>query len=372
MICKQTVRTFSSWSPGLSSIEPSKTKIDKIRTRVWFYLLSQSVGGQTPYWFWRYIGEEGERTTIERYKSGARNANKYKGKDPVENFAKYFPGTDKIYHSIIWKILKTDHVTRDEIVNEISILDNKIVRQFLDDGWFLKAPDGSVLIEDLYLQFKNLPNFSTLQAIILLLGLAENSQDRSFWNSTCELYREMLPEFILSEDIPFKAELFGAIDDIARTYDIAYVNKNKQNDLTSWTDKLPEFKNLLVEHYMAGIRLHDELFILAKKLSDNEIRGIAELMVELIWDIKKLKLNAFNLWIPLGSFFIDELKNFRAQKSINDEDMKITALSAINKYLKEQKKLNKSDYMQAQLNASQNLQPAKTMPVAQNVGVGLK
>jgi hypothetical protein len=82
------------------------------------------------------------------------------------------------------------------------------------------------------------PTFDTLRAIILMLAWADDLGHPDLWNCICGFYRHMIPEFIGNGDIPFHAEFFDAVDQIARTHNFTSIN-HRVDVFEPWAEQLP-------------------------------------------------------------------------------------------------------------------------------------
>ena len=288
--------------------EPDLVKTNRLRTKVWFYYLSERAGHKTPYWFWEKFDRGSSRSKWERYARGVHSARNRNGKHAVKLMSVHFPGSEKIFDSGIWEVLAGNSISDKRGTSDLMELRDVITGIAVGGGyWKNREPGDKIHIEDMMSQLKGVPEFDSLQAIILKMGMADNARNVNYWNGLCDLYNEMLPEFILDEEIPFRFELFELIDIVARRYEYreaTHMFRSKQN----WRDQLPRYKSLLKDIYSAGIRNHDRFMLVPDSaFPKKERERMVNYMIDIVWNDEDLKFRASELWKPLGEFYYEGL-----------------------------------------------------------------
>ena len=196
--------------------------------------------------------------------------------------------------------------------------------------------DGALDLSIVFSEFRKVTSFDALQAIVLWLGWADKIRRCDFWNDLCDLYRKMLPEFILNEDIPFRFEIFDAIDAVALKYDLHVKNTGpclKQ----SWKDEIPNFKLLLIEHYSTALNLVF-LSVSEDKLPQKAKVLLAKQLVEVVWDNDQYRTRSRELWRPLSDAVLTSISENRNLSHLEFRDF---ALSKIDEFWKEEESDNR-------------------------------
>ena len=165
--------------------------------------------------------------TWQRHFKGETRAFARSGTDDVKRAEAKFPGSARFYNSAIWHVLRGGRLTASECHLELVRQASGLGFDFYIDRSWSVSPEFSpqdglhifanarsdMEIRDLLLEC---PTYDRLQALILLVALAEEAQNRSLRNILCITYREMLPELIERRAVPFHAELFDRVDLITR------------------------------------------------------------------------------------------------------------------------------------------------------------
>ena len=335
---------------------PKTTKLDKLQTKVWRHQLSRLAFDTRDKWLWYQIDnyeyvkkqkqaglpidEENLRYSWSKwssYRNGINSPDLHAGESSVEKAAKYYPGSDLIYRSDIWGILRGQNLSADKAKSALLNLD-PLISLFVCQ--VISSPRCNAQ-EILLSQLSEVPTFETLQAIILMLAWADADRNAVFWNNICALYRQMLPEFILDGDIPYCDELFSAIDEIAKAR--YFIGGIAPKDMPhSWEEELPRFRACLIDHYTACLKWHGAFLLLPKDVFTDEIRyELAKFMVDVVWESDEAKFNAKELWRPLGEFCFKILRSSSSQDKHEDE-IRAMALKELQDYFRTIKKRERS------------------------------
>lgn len=207
---------------------PKADPLDYLKTKVWCAMLARHLGVNSAYAVAERVDGNLDRVrTWQRHFKGETRALPRNGMDDVRRAEACFPGTERFYTSGIWHVLRGGRLTLDECHWEI-------VRQSPEIGFehyiarapsvlpgmsprpglhvFANARTESEIVE----LVKTCPTYDGLQALILLIALAESAQNRLLRNMLCITYREMLPAFIERQAVPFHEEVFDRVDLISR------------------------------------------------------------------------------------------------------------------------------------------------------------
>lgn len=247
---------------------PKKNPIDFLQTKVWYFFLARWVIRTDDYLYnssarfkdppaWRarnlgfasaycishlVDGPNAEATTWKRYRDGGRAIGRYGGANAVQRAANKWPSTSKIFDSLIWQLLKRAKVDSDDIVAELKTFEDHVGTIIFGGGFtnWGTSDEHRKTVDGVLRQLSEFPTWSTLQAIILMLGWANNLGNIELKNSICDLYRLMIPEFIRADTIPFQDEIFDAVDDVAviTTFPVASVREDK---FQSWREQIPKY-----------------------------------------------------------------------------------------------------------------------------------
>jgi hypothetical protein len=195
--------------------------VDKTRTKVWFAEASRAFDGMTAYEFWKKFDKKtGSLTKWSNYQSGKSVPKHLDGTGAVPMLVKEKPGTDAIFNALFWRVLKRDWPSETELIKEFRSLGGQfsVLPKLMLDGGFRDNKDvnGNIPLADVFDQLKEYcdGDFYSLQAVVLLLVWAKDAHS-DYWDMCCDLYRELLPNFILEMDTPFKDEIFDHTDKLA-------------------------------------------------------------------------------------------------------------------------------------------------------------
>lgn len=363
---------------------PKTTKLDKLRTRVWRHRLSLHAFDTRDKWLWYQIDnyeyvkkqkqaglpidEEKLRFSWSKwssYRNAINTPEPHAGKSSVEEAAKYYPSSELIYRSNIWGILGGQNITADEARSSLLMLD-PVISHFVLNA--ISDPRGGTQ-EILLSQLSEIPTFETFQAIILMLAWADDDRNTVFWNNICELYRLMLPEFILDGDIPYCEELFLAVDEIAKMRH--FLGGILPEDISQcWEDELPRYRTRLVEHYAACLKWHDAFLLLPEDVfTDKAKYELATFMVDIVWENDETKFNAKELWRPLGEFCFKILRGYYDVQDKHEDEIRAMALKELRDYfrtLESDKRSCDTPFRFRQEDQEPLMQPA----INQSIGLG--
>jgi len=260
---------------------PIRHPIDSLRTKVWFGQASHAFNDQTAYWFWKNIdNQSGSLSKWNKYRTGERIPQN--GQSSVDLVAQHIPGTDVIFKALFWSILKGNNHDTDEIIEELHGLGGNfsiLPKVILDGGIWKKPSDKNIPLLEVFAQLAcfGRDDIYTLQAIVLLMAWADEIMNVEFWNNCCDLYRHLLPEFIMEIDTPFKDEIFDSVDAYALNRSFPAVNR-REDIFKSWKEELPRFQKLLSEYYLQQFKKQSHFLVIpeefpfrkaSKKLSAN-------------------------------------------------------------------------------------------------------
>ena len=207
---------------------PKADPLDYLRTKVWCAMLARFLGVTSAYAVAAMVDGNLDRLrTWQRHFKGETRAFARSGIDDVKRAETKFPGTARFYNSAIWHVLRGGRLTASECHCEL-------VRQAPDLGFdyhvdhtlsavreaspqhglhIFAHARTEMEIRDLLLEC---PTYDGLQALIILVALAEQAQNRSLRNILCITYRGMLPELIKRRAVPFHSDMFDRVDLITR------------------------------------------------------------------------------------------------------------------------------------------------------------
>jgi len=289
--------------------QPKRHPIDSLRTKVWFAQASEWLGGKTAYWIWVNIDNKiGSLSKWSKYRTGDRIPKSMKGSGSVERLAEEYPGTDTIFHALFWTVLKHGQASAEAINKELSSLGGNlsILPKTVLEGGFIDNidEDGLFPFDDILNQLANQcdSDFYTLQAIVLLLALANNGHS-DHWNAFCDLYRNMLPNFILGVDTPFKAEILNQIDKFALRREFPTFNDSKPPKPVemSWRDEIPRFQNVLSEHYSECFKVQRKYLAIDNNIfTGDDCERLAAKTAHRVCKDDYLMMNSRDLWKPIS------------------------------------------------------------------------
>jgi len=260
---------------------PIRHPVDSLRTKVWFAQAAHAFSDKTAYWFWVNIdNKSGSLSKWNKYRTGERMPRN--GQSSVDIVAQHIPGTDIIFKALFWSILKGNNHSTDEIIKELHSLGGNfsiLPKIILDGGIWKKPTDQNIPLLEAFAQLacfsKN--DIYTLQAIVLLMAWADKITNVEFWNSCCDLYRNLLPELIMEIETPFKDEILDNVDAFALKRNFPAVNQ-REDIFRSWKEELPRFQKLLSEYYLEQFKIQSPYLVIpqefpfrkvSKKLSAN-------------------------------------------------------------------------------------------------------
>lgn len=265
---------------------PIRHPIDSLRTKVWFRQAAHAYCDKTAYWFWKNIdNKSGSLSKWNKYRTGERIPQNTHSS--VDALAKHISGTDVIFKALFWSILKGNNHNIDEIVKELKGLGGNfsLLPKIIFNGGVGKKPIGrNVPLSEVFAQIAcfSRNDIYSLQAIVLLMAWADKLMNVEFWNSCCDLYRNLLPELIMEIEVPFKDEIFDCVDAYALKRNFPAVNK-RDDIFQSWTEEIPRFQKLLSEYYLEQFIIQSRYLVIppefpfrkvSKKLSANLAKTI--------------------------------------------------------------------------------------------------
>ena len=223
--------------------------INELRNRVWWASISLLSGGQTAHWIWRNIDKR--RTSRSRwytYPSGRTTPRD----DAIQHIAEEWPETAQIFNALFWSALKGQTISEREVVDEFKRLDPlfSCPHPLLKVHFWQKNihEDPGVFETQLFRTVNEADHQGiTLQVMVLVMSLAHDT-NKPLWNFMCEAYRSVLPLYIASMKLPFKEEIFDAVDDYVIKYEIQGYKKNDSGK-RSWREEIPRVRPLVEEHY---------------------------------------------------------------------------------------------------------------------------
>ncbi len=221
---------------------PPKSSIDGVFTKLWFENAARQAGGVKPYWFWKNVAlKQGNRSTWVRYKTGLRVPKSHGDDNPIDKVDKILPGTARLFHSPVRVVLKGGRLRQADAAQAISEIGDPIKRIILEGGYEPSSADQNDdrNTEAMFEQLSLFPSLAQLEAIILLLGWADDIGNSELWNYICGFYRHMIPELIRVGNVPFFDELCDLIDDVAQLRTFNSVNYRK-DIYQSWRDDRPK------------------------------------------------------------------------------------------------------------------------------------
>jgi hypothetical protein len=93
---------------------------------MWFCLLARRVIAEPRkevLEVWKASGGKlGTLQTLKRYKNGRRAAKKYGNLDPIAVANEIWPGTNEIWTSPVWQVLKGERISQEAVIDGISSL----------------------------------------------------------------------------------------------------------------------------------------------------------------------------------------------------------------------------------------------------------
>lgn len=277
--------------------------VSSVQGKIWFHKLAKQAGGRTPYWFAKHCNCGSRHTTTwKRYRSGKRPPRIHNRVHPVAELAKQYPYSGNVFWSPLWRILKHEDFSDEDIDREFSKL--SLTHRAIVQGrglWLdIMAEDGSVPTQDVLAQLSKIPEFETLEVILLLMKSADRFGNHQFRGDLDDLYRQMIPDLLLHADIPFIGELFDLIDGFSCHRQFSHA-LGTQDTRRSWRSELPRYGEALTQHYTAGLKISDGFVGLNENFFTAEMRReIAEFMVEYVRKDEALFLQSAELWRPMS------------------------------------------------------------------------
>lgn len=361
---------------------PKTHPLEWLKTKIWFALCAR---GRTPYWFhinvdnYNYVQEcqkkgdkvdreliKGHKSKWEKYKNGKRTA----PSNIVDIVAKMFPGSDDIFYSHIWTILKGQKVPTYDVIKEIENSSDATIKYILKDCYWDNTHSAvhSENVDNIIKRISELSNFEALRAIILCLSWANEIENHIFWNELCNLYHRLLPRIILDYSIPHRFELLVALDDFALFRQFS--SDTSRNDIKrSWHDQLAASKNYLIDHYSNALSLHDSFFGWPKLLFNQEYRQkLAEQMVDIVWENKSHRFQSLDYWGHLGELYAEIIKNGLENDALWKNNRDEIAMKILDDWHKEKKKEEKEFTSNYFVEPQNNF--IRRLPINQNNFVG--
>jgi len=258
---------------------PNRDPVDSLRTRTWFDCVQQLSGGKSVFWFRKTFGREvGSKSSWYKWKKiGAVPNDRV-----IEIVDNEFPGSGRIFHALFWSVLKGKQPTRADIIDELASFRSQfsaLPDQTLMVEFFENYDDPKDPLEKVFRHFVGVDDCEdiTFEVIILMMSWAKSDPGlTNLWNDLCELYRELLPRFMYSIELPFKDELFDAVDEFA----LKRVPENRISTKTvfkSWRKEIPRFELLLGQRYTQYLKnWRDRAFIDSQKLPDSKCKKVGD------------------------------------------------------------------------------------------------
>lgn len=279
---------------------PIRHPIDSLRTKVWFGQATHAFSDKTAYWFWKNIdNKSGSLSKWNKYRTGERIPQNTHSS--VDALAKHIAGTDVIFKALFWSILKGNNHNTDEILKELKGLGGSfsLLPKIIFNSGVGKKPMGrNVPLSEVFAQIAcfSRNDIYTLQAIVLLMAWADKLMNVEFWNSCCDLYRNLLPELIMEIEVPFKDEIFDCVDAYALKRNFPAVNK-REDIFQPWTEEIPRFQKLLSEYFLEQFKIQSRYLVIPEQFPYREVStDLSANLAEIICLDLNLTVKGKTLW----------------------------------------------------------------------------
>lgn len=230
---------------------PPRHPVDILRTRLWFHVVKLVSGLSSAYAVELELEPESVKRTQEGgvsrprkwdfYENGNRVPKRIKGKQYAVDVAEArFPGTAAYFESPIWRVLRREVLSKEEIDSELRRLSPPIAEILLEDRLvdeekvkrFLDFNQQSVD------RLVSVGTFEALAAVVLLIAKSERIASLELRTFAQNAYLSLIPVLEQRlETAPFMRELCRMIDLTCKHW--AFVNTQSRMDIVIFSDEMP-------------------------------------------------------------------------------------------------------------------------------------
>jgi hypothetical protein len=234
---------------------PAQHKADQLRAMYWFHCIVDGYENLSAYTLERLVipekvhvqkGSTSRPGLFDDYRDGK--------KVPLDNDQKnsivaitddYFRGSAKIFRNPIWNIFKEKSVSREEVLAALDDLGAIVELLFLEPAakYGLKGILIKSFKDEDFDAIQRVPFGSVFRAIMLMIYHFDSISNLSLRNQFAELYRKMIPDFVMADEIPFFHRFFDLADEITFRREFGPFNEEKIVKI-SWRNIYPEIAAL--------------------------------------------------------------------------------------------------------------------------------
>ncbi len=234
---------------------PVRHKADQLRTMYWYHCIVDGYENLTAYTLERMITPEkvqihngivSRPCLFDAYRDGRKvPLDNDKENSVISTTDNYFGMSADIFRNPIWSIFKGESVSKSEVLTELDGLGGVVEFLFLEPA--AKYELEGILIKSFedkdFDAIQRVPFGSVFRAIMLMIYHFDSISNLSLRNQFADLYRKMIPDFVMADEIPFFHRFFDLADEIAFRREFGPFNEEKIVKI-SWRKIYPEIAAL--------------------------------------------------------------------------------------------------------------------------------